>query len=165
MSAVSSELQHCGALPWRIDRHGATRILLVTPPKEARWSIPQGCPLDDQPGFLAASRQAFEKAGLIGDILTQPLTDYLFVKRFEDGSARPCRVSVYSMKVYGTLSNWPRQHRTSRSWFSVEEAADRLDDIELAEFLRAGGLFPAELEHSFIRPVGRLFADAPKNGL
>lgn len=165
MSVASAELQHYGALPWRTDRRGKTRILLVTPRKEARWTIPKGCPLDDQPGFLAASREAFEEAGLIGDILTRPLTNYRCLKRFDDGSAKPCRVTVYSMKVYGTLSNWPRQHRTSRSWFSVEEAADRLDDIELAEFLRAGGLFPAELERSFIRPVGRLFADAPKNGL
>lgn len=143
-AAGTAELQQYGALPWRTGRDGKTRILLVTSRERGRWIIPKGWPIEDQPPFVTASREAFEEAGIIGDIYPQPVTDYLYMKRFDDGSLKPCRVTVFSMKVYGTLSNWREQHQRRRCWFSVEEAADRLDDAELGEFVRLNGPFPGK---------------------
>ncbi len=52
----------------------------------------------------------------------------------DDGSIRECRVAVCSMRVPGTLRNWREQYERKRGCLSVEEAAQRLDDQELAEF-------------------------------
>lgn len=142
LEAAEAELQQFGALPWRTDRDGKTRILLVTSRRRGRWIIPKGWPIKNQPPIIAASREAFEEAGIIGDIYPRPVTDYFYMKVLDDGSMKPCRVTVFSMKVYGTLSNWKEQGERQRRWFSVDEAADRLDDAELAEFVRLHGPFP-----------------------
>ena len=86
---------------------------------------------------MTASREAFEEAGIIGDISTHPLTEYSYLKHLDEGSVEPCRVSVFSMKVYGTLSHWRERDEREREWFSIEEASSKLDDAELAEFVRA----------------------------
>ncbi|MCT8974405.1 NUDIX hydrolase [Microbaculum marinisediminis] len=132
-------LQQFGVLPWRTRRDGKMRILLITSRRRGRWIIPKGWPIEDQPPVIAASREAFEEAGVIGDIHPGPLTDYLYMKTLDDGSVEPCRVTVFGMRVHGTLSTWREQEQRQRRWFSVEEAADRLDDAELADFVRSRG--------------------------
>lgn len=150
-----TELQQFAALPWRTGSDGKTRILLVTSGEHQRWVIPTGWPIVGQPPFVTASLKAFEKAGIIGDIYPQPMTDCQYMKQLDDGSLQPCRVTVFSMKVYGTLSNWREQDHRKRSWFSVDEAADRLDDAELAEFIRLHGPFPGKgtPDGDVIRPL------------
>ncbi|WP_436641849.1 NUDIX hydrolase [Microbaculum sp. FT89] len=131
----STALQQFGVLPWRTRRDGKMRILLITSRRRGRWIIPKGWPIENQPPVFAASREAFEEAGIIGDINPGPLTDYLYMKVLDDGSVEPCRVTVFGMRVHGTLSTWREQEQRQRRWFSVEEAADRLDDAGLADFV------------------------------
>jgi len=140
--------QQYGALAWRTDRADRTKIMLITSRRQRRWTIPKGSPDKDEPGFMTASREAFEGAGIIGDIATHPLTDYSYLKRLDDGSLEPCRVTVFSMKVYGTISHWREQGEREREWFSIEEASSKLDDTELAEFVRAHGPFPGRPKRS-----------------
>lgn len=149
----AAELQQFGALPWRINRSGKIRILLVTSRRRARWIIPKGWPLKDKAPIFAASREAFEEAGIVGDIYPQPITDYRYMKLLDDGSVRACRVTVFSMKVHGTLNNWQEQHQRKRRWFSVEEAAQRLDDQELAEFVGLHGPVPKSWPRSTSRSL------------
>lgn len=146
------ELQQYGALPWRTDRTGQTKIMLITSRRRGRWIIPKGWPENDQPGFMTASREAFEEAGIIGDISTHPLTEYRYLKRLDDGSVQPCRVSVFSLKVYGTLSHWREQGERERGWFSVEDATSKLDDAELAEFVRLNGPYPGRPKRNRPQP-------------
>lgn len=123
-------------------------MMLITSRRQGRWIIPKGWQDKDESGFMTASREAFEEAGIIGDISTHPLTEYSYLKRLDDGSVEPCRVSVFSMKVYGTLSHWRERDEREREWFSIEEASSKLDDAELAEFVRAHGPFPGRPKRS-----------------
>lgn len=142
LDEATAELQQFGALPWRTNGAGKTRILLVTSRGRERWFIPKVSPLRDRPPVLAASQGAFEKAGIIGDIYPQPVTYYRYIQTLDDGPIKQCCVTVFSMKVYGTLSSWRGQGERKRRWFSVEEAAQKLDDVELAEFIRLHGPLP-----------------------
>ena len=137
------ERQQYAALPWRTRRDGKTSVLLVTSRRRGRWIIPKGWPERNEPAFATASREAFEEAGIIGDIYPNPLTRYEYLKTLRDGSLEKCQVTVFSMKVYGTRSHWREQGKRQRQWFTAEEAWARLDDADLASFLRMNGPFPA----------------------
>lgn len=142
VEASSSKIERCGVLPWRTRRDGSTRIMLVASHDKGGWTIPKGQPKKDEPAFLAAARAAFEEAGVIGDTYPEPVIDYEHFTTLEDGSCSPCRVIVFSMKVYGTLSHWPEEDQRQRRWLKVEEAAAQLDDVELASFILEHGPFP-----------------------
>lgn len=141
---VAAERHQFGVLPWRINGAGKISILLVTSRRRQRWIIPKGWPLKNKAPGVAAAQEAFEEAGIIGDIYPQPITDYRYMKLMEDGSNEECLVTVFSMKVYGTLINWKEQRERKRRWFSVEEASQRLDDQELAEFVGLHGPIPKD---------------------
>jgi len=131
-----------GVLPWRTRRDGSTWIMLVTSRRRGRWIIPKGSSDRNEPGFFTASREAFEEAGIIGDVYPDPLTEYEYTKALPDGSLAPCRVTVFSMRVYGTLRHWREQDQRQRQWFTVDDAAARLDEPELAAFVREHGPRP-----------------------
>ncbi|MBD9374511.1 NUDIX hydrolase [Rhizobium sp. ARZ01] len=142
------ELQQVGVLPWRIRRDGEPKILLITSRRRGRWIVPKGWPLKGYPPLVAASREAFEEAGVIGDISPEPVTTYRYMKALDDGSEVPCRVAVFGMNVRGTLSHWREKGQRQRRWFSLGAAADKLDDVELAEFVRVLDAAPERLEPS-----------------
>ncbi|MBM3095568.1 NUDIX domain-containing protein [Ensifer sp. T173] len=153
------ELQQVGVLPWRIRRDGAPKVLLITSRRRGRWIVPKGWPMKGYPLLVAAAREAFEEAGIIGDMWPSPVTTYRYMKALDDGSEIPCRVAVFGMNVRGTLTHWREKDQRQRRWFSVEAAADRLDDIELSAFVRALATAPERLEPSD-RPASRHLARA-----
>lgn len=148
IASDAGELQQVGVLPWRIRRDGERKLLLITSRRRGRWIVPKGWPMKGYPPFAAASREAFEEAGIIGDISSVPVTTYRYMKVRDDGSQVACRVTVFSMNVRGTLSHWREKGQRQRRWFSLEAAADKLDDVELAEFVRELEADPERLEAS-----------------
>ncbi|MBL0374280.1 NUDIX hydrolase [Rhizobium sp. KVB221] len=148
------DLQQVGVLPWRIRRDGELRVLLITSRRRGRWIVPKGWPMEGCSPLVAASREAFEEAGIFGDISPAPVTTYRYVKTLDDGSQALCRVSVIGMNVRGTLSHWREKEQRQRRWFSLDAAADRLDDAELATFVRALDTAP-ERPEAFSRPGRR----------
>jgi 8-oxo-dGTP pyrophosphatase MutT (NUDIX family) len=133
---VTDELQQVGVLPWRIRRDGEPKVLLITSRRRGRWIVPKGWPMKGRALHLAASREAFEEAGIFGEICPTPITEYRYMKALDSGLEARCRVTVFGMKVRGTLSHWREKGQRQRRWFSLGEAADRLDNAELAEFVR-----------------------------
>ncbi|MCJ8151081.1 NUDIX hydrolase (plasmid) [Shinella sp. B3.7] len=146
MACHTEELQQVGVLPWRIRRAGERKLFLITSRRRGRWIVPNGCPKKGYPLFFAASREAFEEAGIIGDISSVPVTTYRYMKVRDDGSQVACRGTVFGMNVRGTLSHWCEKGQRQRRWFSLEAAAGKLDDVELAEFVRELESDPERLE-------------------
>ena len=144
----AEEMQQVGVLPWRIRRDGELKILLITSRRQGRWIVPKGWPVKGRSLLAAASREAFEEAGVIGDISPAPLTEYRYIKAANDGAQVPCRVAVFGMKVRGTLSHWREKSQRQRRWFSLEAAADKLDDAELAAFVTTLEAAPERLKAS-----------------
>ena len=148
-----------GALPYRFRPDGSIEILLVTTRRTRRWIIPKGWKIKGKKPARSAAQEAFEEAGIIGDMWPSPVTTYRYMKALDDGSEIPCRVAVFGMNVRGTLTHWREKDQRQRRWFSVEAAADRLDDIELSAFVRALATAPERLEPSD-RPASRHLARA-----
>jgi hypothetical protein len=61
-----------GALPWR-SRGTELEVLLVQSLSTRRWIVPKGWPLREAELWEAAQQEAFEEAGVIGDVGHLPL--------------------------------------------------------------------------------------------
>ncbi len=129
--------QQYGVLPWRKGKHGNVQVLLITSRTRGRWIVPKGWPIRHRAPYLSAALEAFEEAGVIGEVQSHPLASYHYVKEGDDGGTHHRRVTLFSLRVVGTLTNWPERGQRKRRWFDLAEAADTVDDAELGRIVRA----------------------------
>lgn len=142
---AAAALRQVGVLPWKTTRDGGLRVLLVTSRTRGRWITPRGWPIEGRAPFMAAALEAFEEAGVIGDIDSHPLTEYRCLKLDDDGVAHPCRVTLFGMRVRGTLTHWKEKAERRRRWFDLPAAAEHLHDAELAAFVKRLAADPSGL--------------------
>ncbi|MCQ8784060.1 NUDIX hydrolase [Mangrovibrevibacter kandeliae] len=124
-----------GALVYR-ESDGTVEVLLVTSRESGRWVIPKGWPMKLKLPHRAAAQEAFEEAGVRGRISHRAIGTFDYDKRRRDGSLVPCRVVVYPMAVSDLLEDWPEADQRQRAWFAPADAAERVNEPELAALLR-----------------------------
>lgn len=129
-SAAESLLQY-GALPWRVSRRGGVKVLLITSRETKRWLVPKGWPVKGKSPRHAAMREAFEEAGVFGDIDPEPIGAYDYLKTLKDGSQALCSVVLYGLQVRGTLVHWPERAERKRRWHDLTEATEAVSDTGL----------------------------------
>lgn len=141
---VSSDLKHyraqVAALPLRRGSAGP-EVLLITSRESKRWIVPKGWPMKGRKDYKAAEIEALEEAGVRGRIRKHPIGAYTYDKRLDD-AVEPCRVMVYLLDVDELISTWPEREQRVRKWFSVEDAAETIQEPALASLIRkleAGG--------------------------
>ena len=71
----------------------------------------------------SAAREAFEEAGVTGEIAASPLGAYHYLKERKDGGAMPCSVDVFALQVTQELDDWPEKGTRELSWLPLTEAA------------------------------------------
>jgi 8-oxo-dGTP pyrophosphatase MutT (NUDIX family) len=125
------------ALPWR-RRKGRIEVLLITSRETKRWVVPKGWPMEGVGDSQAAGIEAYEEAGVEGDAASLAFGSYDYVKRGPYGD-QLCRVSVYPLQVRRQLRSWPEVKERSRRWHAVGLAADRVNEVDLAELIRSFG--------------------------
>jgi phosphohistidine phosphatase len=113
-------------IPYRIN-NGRLEILLIRSSKNKHWVVPKGIA---DPGHTlqdSAAKEAWEEAGVEGDVANEALGTYDYAKW-----GATCTVSVYPMKVTRQLpdNEWQERHR-NRQWVAAGEAADLLKQPEL----------------------------------
>lgn len=128
--------RQCAALPfsWRDD--GACIVLMVTSRETRRWVLPKGWVTRKAKAAEQAAREAFEEAGVVGDVAKRALGHYRYEKRLRSGQAVLCRVDVYPLNVSGRLEAWPEMAERAVAWFTPDEAAALVGESGLAEILR-----------------------------
>ncbi len=102
------------------------RICMVTARSGRRWVIPKGQIEGHQSPRDTALAEAWEEAGLLGRVGTEPLGQFVYEK---NGAVH--EVAVYQMTVTTERSEWPEKNQRRREWVSVEEALDRIEEPEL----------------------------------
>jgi 8-oxo-dGTP pyrophosphatase MutT (NUDIX family) len=121
-----------GALCYRSGAKGALKVLLITSRDTGRWVIPKGWPMRNRTDPDAAAREAFEEAGVKGQISPISVGLYRYLK---DGV--PCVVRVYAMAVTEAVDDFPEAGQRRTLWASPEKAARQVHEPELAAIIRA----------------------------
>lgn len=157
MKRVPGEVRaQIAAMPIRRLADGSVEILLVTSRTTQRWIVPKGWPIKGLTGAEAAAREAFEEAGVVGRMMAEPAGRYTYWKRMADHFAL-CEVTLYLLEFERQLATWAEQGERRCEWFSLDDAANLVDDPELATAIRllpgtlsrlthAGGTGPAAFD-------------------
>ena len=122
------------ALPCMSDDSG-TRIMLVTSRGTGRWVLPKGWPKKRHSGAAIAALEAFEEAGVEGEVAPASIGFYRYPKRMAKGRVVECDVDVYPMRVARLLDDWPERTERERRWFTLSEAADAVKEADLTALL------------------------------
>lgn len=136
MKRVPGEIRaQVAAMPVRRLADGPMEILLVTSRTTKRWIVPKGWPIKGLTAPEAAAREAFEEAGVVGRIVPEPAGRYIYWKRMSDHFTL-CEVTLYLLEVERRLETWAEQDQRRSQWFKLEDAADLVDEPELATAIR-----------------------------
>ena len=123
------------ALPWRISEGGTRQVMLLTSRETRRWVIPKGWPMKKRKPAEVASQEAYEEAGLIGQIVgKRPLGRFHYEKRVGK-EAILCQVQVFLFRVERQLDDWPEKGQRETKWFEASKAASLVDEGGLAEII------------------------------
>ncbi|HEX7107677.1 MAG TPA: NUDIX hydrolase, partial [Aestuariivirga sp.] len=125
--------QQYAALPWR--KAQGVEILLITSRETRRWVIPKGWPMPGRSAAESAAQEAYEEAGIRGQMTEQAIGQYGYSKRLRSGAKKRFRVDVFAMETE-VLDLWPEAHERARQWLSPEEALTLVDEPELAALIR-----------------------------
>lgn len=132
-------IQQYGVIPFRKGSNGRVEILLITSRETRRWVVPRGNPIDGLSGPESAAQEAFEEAGIRGEVEALPIGSYAYDKKRASGEMEQAVVELFPLRVRETLNEWPERTQRARSWFPCEEAAAVVAEAELAELIRGLG--------------------------
>jgi 8-oxo-dGTP pyrophosphatase MutT (NUDIX family) len=127
-----------GALPYRLDAQGRPEVLLVTSRRTRRWILPKGWPIKGLNPAKSAAREAFEEAGIVGEVSAQPVGAFRYDKLFErTGLSSPCTVEVFPLKVTRQFEHWPEAGQRQTRWAHAEDLPAMVEDRDLRRFIEA----------------------------
>lgn len=118
-------------IPYRVDDHGGAEFLVIGSSKKHHWVVPKGI---KDPGLTpqqSAAKEAWEEAGIRGEVGETPLGSYPV-----DKWGAQCSVDVFAMRVTDVVDedNWEERHR-ERCWLPAGKAAQKLKQPELGALL------------------------------
>lgn len=123
------------ALPWRRRADGALEVLVITSRETRRWVIPKGWPIKLMKPAETAAQEAFEEAGVLGQVARKSLGVFHYDKRLRSGRLQHVRVMVHALEVQEERPAWPELGQRERRWTSLAEAATLVDEPELKALL------------------------------
>ncbi len=131
----SGRLQQVAALVYRREM-GALQVLVITSRGTGRWIIPKGWPQVGRTLAVTALREAFEEAGVRGEVSQEPIGSYSYCK----SDLPPERINQFTVAVYAVQftsqeKNWPERDQRFCEWVSPAEAAKRVEETELKQIL------------------------------
>lgn len=128
-------------------------ILLVTSRGQGRWILPKGWPEPNKAAFETAVIEAYEEAGISGEVDRKPYASFASKKGLENGLSIRTKVLVFRICFKSQFDDFPEKGQRKVAWMPVSEAIEHADEAGLRKVLRR---FKAEVAR------GRLAA-APKS--
>ena len=124
------------ALPYRFDPAGNVEVLLITSRSDRyHWLPPKGQPIEGRASRETAAQEAFEEAGIIGEVAAKPLGEYATVKSRSNGTSHPLAVTIFPMHVERCVQDWPEKGQRVILWFEPTDAAKVVREPELAAMI------------------------------
>lgn len=134
------EVMQVAALPWRRGEAGV-EILLITSRETRRWVIPKGWPMLGKTDAEAAAQEAYEEAGVQGEIAPSEIGHFRYEKRLKSGELKSCVVATFPLEVLIQLGAWPEDQQRQRRWMPQTEAASCVHEADLSALIL--GFYPS----------------------
>lgn len=115
---------------------GKPEVLLITTRGRGAWIVPKGWALMDCLAAECAEREAFEEAGVTGQIEPYSLGTFEYWKKSKQGKVF-FDVTAYALHVEHVVADWPERATRKRAWFPPDVAAQLTGNPGLAELIRS----------------------------
>lgn len=125
MSIDDDMVLQAGAIP---RRDGL--FCLITSNNRRRWIFPKGMIDYGNTPRQTAFQEAWEEAGVKGEIAKTPAGFYRYEKWGEIHHVR-----LYEMEVSEVFDEWPERSFRMRRWVSLQEALERIDNEDICQIL------------------------------
>lgn len=118
-------------------RNGPTgpEVLLVQTLRLRSWVIPKGWPVEGLSLAQSAALEAWEEAGVRGQLHPDPVGQFHYTKIKKSGLPVNVCAQIYRMDVTEQADTYPEAHRRQRAWLRPSVAAQMVRDPELAALL------------------------------
>jgi phosphohistidine phosphatase len=137
-----------GVIPFRIVRSDI-QILLITTNSRKHWTIPKGLIEDGMSSTESAIQEAYEEAGIRGDLYENSIGNYQYHKW-----GGTCEVEVFLMAVTLMLAHWPEEIFRERLWCDTEDAGAMVKHNGLRDILnRISPLIQSLSDRSYPRTI------------
>lgn len=127
---VSKVFKQSGVIPYRV-RNGRVEILLVTSSDRQRWVMPKGGIVNGMTPPASAAKEAWEEAGVIGQVEANKLGSYKYRKR-----GKLYQVKMYLLPVEIVSSNYPEASKRYRRWLDAKQALKLIKKAALKRILK-----------------------------
>lgn len=118
-----------GVIPFRIS-DGDLEILLVSTSSQNGWTIPKGNIENGYSASQSAEKEAFEEAGIQGEIIKPRIGEYTYTKY-----NRTYQVKVFLMAVTLQLADWPEKRLRTRKWYPIKKAGKKTGKEQLCRLI------------------------------
>jgi predicted NUDIX family NTP pyrophosphohydrolase len=131
LASGDSAVRQAGAIPYSIVQ-GQVVFLLITSRRSGRWIFPKGELIAEMTPWALAAHEAFEEAGVMGEVDKTPIGSYRTMKTLSI-RRQPVVVDLYPLRVEQQLEDWPEKGQRHRHWAILPEAKRLLSEAKLAE--------------------------------
>lgn len=114
-------------------------VLLLTSRETRRWVIPKGWPMEGKKAHAVAEREAYEEAGVKGDVDQTTFGHFEYEKKLRSGLIVTCRVQVHLLEVAKMSGDFPEKECRELAWVTPSEAANRVNEPELKALITRFG--------------------------
>ena len=111
---------------------GKLEVLLITSRKGSRWVIPKGIVEPGMSPAQSAAKEAYEEAGVEGQLLPFSLGTYRY-----DKWGGTCNVEVFALNATCEHETWEEDHIRRRLWQTPDKAAKLVREPDLKRILQA----------------------------
>lgn len=126
--------RQAGVLAW-MEHEADLKFWIVTSRRTQRWVLPKGGVDPGMTAHEAAAQEAFEEAGLIGDISSFDVGSYR-IPKIRPPLIWTVEVVVYPMRVETVQDDWMESGQRNRKLVTVDEAAELIVEPEIVNLLR-----------------------------
>jgi 8-oxo-dGTP pyrophosphatase MutT (NUDIX family) len=131
--AQNAVVRQWGAIPYTLV-DGRVSFLLITSRGGGRWIFPKGGAIKGLTPWQVAEREAYEEAGIEGEVETVPIGAYNDTKAV--GTRRlTIEVGLYPLRMVRLLEAWPEQRERQRQWTTLPETERLLANTRLRELV------------------------------
>ena len=129
-SRHDSKIPQAGAVPFRINRAGDCEVLLIRRRPRGDWGIPKGMIDPGHTASAAAAIEAFEEAGVEGELLPKSLGAFEYAK-----FGGTCHVDVFGLRVTLVHDRYDEERLRERRWFPLVDAMRMVSRPGVAELI------------------------------
>lgn len=114
-------------------------ILLITSRKGKKWILPKGNPIDAMTNAQSAQQEAYEEAGVRGDVDEECIGIVQTTKNLGNGFRSKIDLHIYALSVTSIEENFPEKGQRKIEWLTLKQAIKRTDDIKIGFLLESWG--------------------------